>query len=336
MMRAIQISRPGAPFELVQRELPEPGFGEVRVKVQACGVCHSDSIPKEGLIPGAPYPIVPGHEIAGVVDKLGEGVTGWKVGARVGVGWFGGNCGHCDLCRRGDLIDCQNLRIPGISYDGGYAEAMIARATGLVRIPEELSAVEAAPLLCAGVTTYNALRNSGARAGDVVAVIGIGGLGHLGVQFAAKLGFKTVAIGRGDKAAQAKELGAHVYIDSAATDAAAELTKLGGAKTILATVPDGKAMSAIIPGLTPRGTLVVIGVGAEPITVSAVDLIATNRTIHGHASGAAIDSEDTLRFSVLSGVRARIETMPLERAADAYERMMSAKARMRMVLTTGL
>ena len=335
-MRAIQVARAGAPFELVQRALPQPGYGEVRVKVQACGVCHSDSIAKEGLFPGIPYPIIPGHEVAGVIDQIGDGVVGWSVGTRVGVGWFGGNCGRCEPCRRGDLIDCQNIRIPGINFDGGYAEAMIAQASGLVRIPDDLASEEAAPLLCAGVTTYNALRNSGARAGDVVAILGLGGLGHLGVQFAAKMGFRTVAIGRGaDKESFARQLGAHVYLDGEKQNPAAELAKLGGAKTILATVPNSKAMSELVPGLSVRGKLIVIGVGAEPIQVSAVDLIATNRTIHGHASGTSIDSEDTLKFSVLAAVRPMTETMPLERAAEAYEKMMAAKARFRMVLTTG-
>jgi D-arabinose 1-dehydrogenase-like Zn-dependent alcohol dehydrogenase len=335
-MRAIQVSRPGAPFDLVERERPAPGYGEVVVRVQACGVCHSDSIAKDGLFPGIPYPIIPGHEVAGVIEAVGEGVVRWTVGTRVGVGWFGGHCGHCEPCRRGDLIDCQNIRVPGLNYDGGYAEAMVTPANGLVRIPDDLASEDAAPLLCAGVTTYNSLRNSGARPGDLVAVLGIGGLGHLGVQFAAKMGYRTVAIARGADMEQfAKELGAHIYIDAAAVNAAKELTKLGGAKTILATVPNSQAMTDIIPGLSVRGVLVVIGVGAEPVQFNIADLLPTNRSIHGHASGAAIDSEDTLNFSVLSGVRPKIEVLPLERAAEAYERMMAAKARFRMVLTTG-
>lgn len=335
MMRVVQVAHKGGPFELVTREVPQAAFGEVRVKVEACGVCHSDSIAKEGLVPTVPYPIVPGHEIAGVIEAIGDGVVGWTVGTRVGVGWFGGHCGRCEPCRRGDMVSCINLRIPGINADGGYAEAMVTPADALVRIPDDLASVDAAPLLCAGVTTYNALRNSGARPGDVVGILGVGGLGHLGVQFAAKMGFRTVAIGRGaDKGGLALELGAHLYVDSAAQDVAAELTKLGGAKTVLATVPSSKAMSDVIPGLAVRGTLVVIGVGAEPVQVSASDLIAGNRVIKGHASGTAIDSEDTLNFSVLSGVRPRIEIMPLERSAEAYERMMSAQARFRMVLTT--
>jgi len=335
-MRVMQIAQKGGPFELVERELPQPGRGEVRIKIQACGVCHSDSIAKEGLFPSVPYPIVPGHEIAGVVDALGEGVVGWEAGTRVGVGWFGGHCGRCEPCRRGNLIDCRNLRIPGVTYDGGYADAMLAPADALALIPDDLAAVDAAPLLCAGVTTFDALRKSGALAGDVVAVLGIGGLGHLGVQFAAKMGFHTVAIARGaEKEPLARQLGAHVYLDSQTKDVAAELTKLGGAKTILATVTSGKAMSAIIPGLAVRGKLIVLGVGMDPIEVSPLDLIGGSRSVVGHASGASIDSQDTLSFSALTGVRPTIETMPLERAAEAYEKMMRNEARFRMVLTTG-
>jgi alcohol dehydrogenase/propanol-preferring alcohol dehydrogenase len=336
-MRAIQIAKKGAPLELVERELPQPGRGEVRVKVQACGVCHSDTVAKEGLFPSIPYPIVPGHEIAGLVDAVGEGVVGWSVGTRVGVGWFGGHCGHCEPCRRGLLIDCRNLRIPGVTYNGGYAEAMVCPADALALIPDELSPVDAAPLLCAGVTTYNALRESGARPGDLVAILGIGGLGHLGVQFAAKMGFRTVAIARGvDKEPLARKLGAHVYLNSQIQDVAAELSKLGGAKTILATVTSGKAMSSVIPGLATRGKLVVVGAGMDPIQVTPLDLIFGSRTIVGHASGASIDSQDTLAFSALSGVRPTIEIMPLERAAEAFDKMMRNEARFRMVLTTGL
>jgi D-arabinose 1-dehydrogenase-like Zn-dependent alcohol dehydrogenase len=335
-MRAIQVAKKGGPFELVRRESPQPGRGEVRVKVQACGVCHSDSIAKDGLFPSVPYPIVPGHEIAGVIDAVGDGVIGWAVGVRVGVGWFGGHCGRCEPCRRGDLIDCRNLRIPGITYDGGYAEAMVAPSDALALIPDELSAVDAAPLLCAGVTTYHALRESGARPGDLVAILGIGGLGHLGVQFATKMGFRTVAIARGaDKEALARKLGAHIYLDSQKQNVAAELSKLGGAKTILSTVTSGKAMSAVIPGLAVRGRMVVVGVGADPIEVSALDLIGGSRSVVGHASGASIDSQDTLAFSALSGVRPTIETMPLEKAGEAYDKMMRNEARFRMVLTTG-
>jgi D-arabinose 1-dehydrogenase-like Zn-dependent alcohol dehydrogenase len=335
-MRVIQVASKGGPLELVTRPLPEPGRGEVRVKVQACGVCHSDSIAKDGLFPTVRYPIVPGHEIAGVGDAIGEGVIGWAVGTRVGVGWFGGHCGRCEPCRRGDLIDCRNLRIPGVTYDGGYAEAMVAPADALALIPDELSPVEAAPLLCAGVTTFHALRESGAQPGDLVAILGVGGLGHLGVQFAARMGFRTVAIARGaDKKALALQLGAHIYLDSRAQDVAAELTRLGGAKTILATVTSGQAMSAVIPGLAVRGKLVVVGVGVDPIAVSAADLVLASRTVVGHASGASIDSQDTLAFSALSGVRPTIETLPLERAAEAYDKMMRNEARFRMVLTTG-
>jgi D-arabinose 1-dehydrogenase-like Zn-dependent alcohol dehydrogenase len=334
-MRAVQVAHKGGPFQLVERPMPEPGSGEVRIKVEACGVCHSDSIAKDGLFPTVPYPIVPGHEVAGVIDAIGDGVVGWTPGTRVGVGWFGGSCGRCEPCRRGDMVSCLTKPIPGITCDGGYAEAMVSPVDALVRIPDDLASADAAPLLCAGVTTYNALRNSGARPGDLVGILGLGGLGHLGVQFAAKMGFRTVAIGRGgDKAGLARSLGAHLYVDSAAQNVAAELMTLGGAKVILATVPDSKVMSDVIPGLAVRGTLVVVGVGTEPLQVSALDLIPGNRSIKGHASGTAIDSEDALNFSVLSGVRPRIETMPLERAAEAYERMMSAQARFRMVLTT--
>jgi len=334
-MRAMQVAAAGKPFELVTRDLPKPGAGEVLVTVQACGVCHSDVIAKDGMF-GGPFPIIPGHEVAGVIAELGEGVQGWKIGQRVGVGWFGGNCGYCDSCRRGDLMSCTNMQIPGITCDGGYAEAMTARATALVRIPDDMTSVEAAPLLCAGVTTFNALRKSGAQPGDTVAVIGLGGLGHLGVQFAAKMGYRTVAVARGaNKAALAKELGAHIFIDSAKTKVSEELNKLGGARVILATAPDSKSMSDAVAGLSAQGSLIVVGVGAEPLQVSSLDLIGARRTIKGHASGIAMDSEDTLNFSMLSGVRAKIETMPLEKANEAYDRMMAAKARFRMVLTTG-
>jgi D-arabinose 1-dehydrogenase-like Zn-dependent alcohol dehydrogenase len=336
-MRVVQVKRRAGSFQLVERELPQPGPGEVRIKVQACGVCHSDSVSKDGLFPSVRYPIVPGHEVAGVIDAVGSGVIGWTEGTRVGVGWFGGHCGRCEPCRRGYLVDCRNLRIPGVSYDGGYAEAMIAPADALALIPDDLSPTEAAPLLCAGVTTFNALRESGARPGDLVAILGIGGLGHLGVQFAARMGFRTVAIARGrDKEMLARQLGAHAYLDSQSQDVAAELMKLGGAKTILATVTSGKAMSAVIPGLAVRGRLIVVGVGTDPIEISALDLIFGSRSVVGHASGASIDSQDTLAFSALTGVRPTIETMPLERAGEAYDKMMRNEARFRMVLTTGL
>ena len=297
-------------------------------------MCHSDSFTVEGQMPGISLPRIPGHEIAGVVDALGAGVVGWRTGQRVGVGWFGGHCGHCEPCRRGWLIDCRNLRIPGISYDGGYADAMVAPADALAAMPDQLSAVDAAPLLCAGVTTFNALRHSGAMPGDVVAVLGIGGLGHLGVQFANKLGFCTVAIARGsDKEALSRNLGAHHFIDSATEDVAARLNRLGGARAVLATVTSAKAMTPVIEGLAVRGRLIVVGVDAEPIEVSPLQLIGASRSVVGHAAGASIDSQDTLGFSALSGVRPMIETMPLSRAPEAYARMMRAEARFRMVLT---
>jgi D-arabinose 1-dehydrogenase-like Zn-dependent alcohol dehydrogenase len=333
-MKAAQISKPGADFEIVQREVPQPTTGQVRIKVQACGVCHSDVFTKEGWWPGIQYPRVPGHEVAGVVDEIGAGVTEWKKGQRVGVGWHGGQDNTCRACRRGDFRNCRNLKIPGISYDGGYQEYMLAPVEALVPIPESLSDVEAAPLLCAGITTYNALRHSGAYPGDLVAVQGIGGLGHLGIQFANKFGYKVAAIGQGsENEGLAKKLGANVYIDSKATNAAEELQKLGGAQVILATAPSSKAMSALVDGLGPNGKLVVIGATMDPIEVTPVQLITGSRTIQGWAAGTAADSEDTLNFAELSGVRAMIETYPLEKAAEAYARMMSGKAQFRVVLT---
>ncbi|MEA2340728.1 MAG: hypothetical protein QOG11_805 [Solirubrobacteraceae bacterium] len=335
-IRAVQVPQPGADFELVERDAPEPARGEVRLTVQACGICHSDSLTKEGHWPGIEYPRVPGHEIAGVVDVVGEGVQGWAPGDRAGVGWFGGICRRCDPCRRGDFIDCVALRIPGISYDGGYADAVVVPEEALARIPDDLGAVDAAPLLCAGITTYNALRHSGASGGDVVAVLGVGGLGHLGVQFAARLGYRTVAVARGmDKEALAHDLGAQHYIDSTSQDVAAELQALGGAKVVLATVTVSGAMTAAIGGLGVRGKLVVVGASPEPIEVSPAQLIGGNLSVIGHASGTSKDSEDTLAFSQLVGVRPHVETMPLEQAAEAYARMMSGAARFRMVLTTG-
>ncbi len=333
-MQAAQAARAGGTLELVEREVPEPGHGEVRVRIEACGVCHSDSLTVEGQWPGLSFPRIPGHEIAGVIDAVGAGVSGWRTGQRVGVGWFGGHCGYCEPCRRGWLIDCRNLRIPGISYDGGYAQAMVAPASALAEIPDDFAATDAAPLLCAGVTTFNALRNSGAMPGDVVGILGIGGLGHLGVQFANKLGFRTVAIARGaDKEALSRKLGAHHFIDSQSQDVAAELNRLGGARAVLATVTNAKAMTSVIDGLAVRGRLIVVGVDAEPIQVSPLQLIGASRSVVGHASGTAIDSQDTLTFSALSGVRPMIETMPLARAAEAYARMMAGDARFRMVLT---
>ena len=335
-MRAMQVVRPSGPLEIVERKIPEPATGFVRIKIEACGICHSDAMTKEGLWPGIEYPRVPGHEIAGVVDAIGAGVAGWKEGQRVGVGWHGGHCGYCDSCRRGDFVTCQiSFQIPGISYDGGYAEYMTAPASALALIPDGLSAVDAAPLLCAGVTTFNSLRHSGARPGDLVAVLGVGGLGHLGIQFAAKMGFRTVAIARGlDKEPLARKLGAGSYIDSKTRDPAAELLKLGGAKTVLATVTNGDAMSAVLGGLGVNGKLIILGAAAEPLQVPGIPLLMGRRSIVGWPSGSSIDSQDTLSFSLLTGVRAMTEVFPLERAAEAYEHMMSGKARFRAVLTT--
>jgi D-arabinose 1-dehydrogenase-like Zn-dependent alcohol dehydrogenase len=333
-MKVAQVPKPGADFEIVEREIPTPGAGQVRIKVQACGVCHSDVLTKEGLWPGIQYPRIPGHEVAGVIDEVGNGVSAWKKGQRVGVGWHGGQDNTCRECRRGDFRNCQNLKIPGISYDGGYQQYMVAPIEALAAIPEGLKDVDAAPLLCAGITTYNALRHSGALPGDLVAVQGIGGLGHLGVQFANKFGYKVAAIGRGsENATLAKKLGAAVYIDSASTNAAQELQKLGGARVILATAPNSKAMSALIDGLGPNGKLMVIGASFDPIEVTPLQLISGSRAIEGWASGTPADSEDTLRFAELSGVRPMIETYPLEKAAEAYARMMNGKAQFRVVLT---
>lgn len=335
-MRVVQVPRPGGPFEIVERPIPEPAAGMVRVKVQACGVCHSDSYAKEGLFPGIQYPRVPGHEIVGLVDAVGSGVMEWKGGERVGLGWNGGYCGYCNNCRRGNFFACQTgTYITGITTDGGYADYTIARPEALARMPEGLSAADAAPLMCAGVTTFNSLRNSGARPGELVAVLGLGGLGHLGVQFAAKMGFKTVAIARGkDKESLAKTLGAWRYIDSQAQDPAAELQALGGAKVILATVTVGDAMAAVVGGLGVNGTMIVVG-AAQSLTVSPVQLLRACSSIKGWYSGTSIDSEDTVAFSVLSGVRSMNEVLPIERVTEAYERMMSGKARFRVVLTTG-
>jgi len=335
-MRAVQIPAARRPFELVEREIPEPGTGRVRIKVQACGICHSDSFAKEGHWPGIAYPRVPGHEVAGTIDSVGAEVAGWKSGQRVGVGWYGGHCGYCESCRRGDFITCRRGLVAGISYDGGYADYMIAPAQALALIPQELDAVAAAPLLCAGITTFNALRNSGARPGDLVAIFGVGGLGHLGVQFAARMGLNTVAIARGkDKEPLARKLGAHHYIDSQTQNPAEALARLGGAKVILATVTNGKAMSAVIGGLGVDGKLVIVGAASDPLEVSALQLIGGRRSIAGWPSGTAMDSEDTMRFSTLTGVRSMNEVFPLERATEAYERMMSGQARFRVVLTTG-
>jgi len=332
-MKAAQIPNAGGDFEIVEREIPKPGAGQVLIKVQACGICHSDVLTKEGW-PGIVYPRVPGHEVAGVIHELGERVTAWKKGQRVGVGWHGGQDGTCLSCRRGDFRNCRNLLIPGISYDGGYQEYMVAPVEALAAIPDSLSDVEAAPLLCAGITTFNALRHSRALPGDLVAVQGVGGLGHLGIQFANKFGYRVAAIGRGpENAALATKLGASVYIDSKAADAAKELQKMGGAQVILATAPNSKAMSELIDGLGPNGTLMVVGATTDAIEVTPVQLIFGSKRIQGWAAGTPTDSEDTLRFAELSGVRPMIETLPLEKAAEGYARMMSGKAQFRVVLT---
>jgi D-arabinose 1-dehydrogenase-like Zn-dependent alcohol dehydrogenase len=333
-MKAAQIPKAGAGFQIAERGMPEPGTGEVRIKVQACGVCHSDALVVEGSWPGIQYPRVPGHEVAGIIDELGDGVSGWKQGQRVGVGWHGGHDNNCRECRRGDFRNCLNLKIPGISYDGGYEQYMVAPVEALVAIPDGLNDAEAAPLLCAGITTFNALRHSGALPGDLVAIQGIGGLGHLGIQFANKFGYKVAAIGRGsENAALAKKLGARMYIDSQSTNAVEALQKLGGAQVILATAPSSKAMSELFDGLGPNGKLMVIGVAFDPIEITPVQLLTGSRTIQGWTTGTAADAEDALNFAELSGVRPMIETYPLEKAAEAYARMMSGKAQFRVVLT---
>jgi len=333
-MKVAQVAKAGADFEIVEREIPQPGTGQVRIRVQACGVCHSDMLTKEGLWPGIVYPRVPGHEVAGLIDEAGPGVTQWTKGQRVGVGWHGGQDGTCLACRRGDFANCANLKISGISYDGGYQEYMLAPVEALARMPESLDAAEAAPLLCAGITTFNALRHSGALPSDLVAVQGIGGLGHLGIQFAQKFGYKVAAIGRGpENSVLAKKLGASVYIDSAAENPAAELQKLGGARAILATAPSSKAMSSLIDGLGDNGAMVVVGAAPDPIEVSPIQLIQGRKNIQGWSSGIPTDSEDTLRFAELTGVRPMIEKYPLAKAGEAYARMMSGQAQFRVVLT---
>ena len=333
-MKVAQVPAPGADFQIVEREIPEPGAGQVRIKVQACGVCHSDELTREGHWPGIQYPRVPGHEVAGVIDALGAGVSPWREGQRVGVGWHGGHDNTCPQCRRGDFINCRNQKVSGISYDGGYQEYMIAPVEALAAIPDSLNAAEAAPLLCAGITTYNALRHSGARPGDLVAVLGVGGLGHLGIQFASKFGYKVAAIARGaDDAALAKKLGASLYIDSRSERPSEALQRQGGAQVILATAPSSQAMSEVVDGLAPNGRLMVVGASVEPIQVTPLQLIMGTRTVQGWASGTPADSEDTLRFAELSGVRPMIETYPLHKASEAYARMMSGKAEFRVVLT---
>ena len=331
-MRVAQVSRPKGKFEVVERPIPEAAPGTVRIKVAACGICHSDALVKEGLWPGLQYPRVPGHEVAGTIDAIGAGVTGLAPGQRVGVGWHGGYCGRCEQCRRGNLFACETQQVTGISFDGGYGEYMIAPVSAVARFPDGLPPADAAPLLCAGVTTFNALRNSGARPGDVVAVLGVGGLGHLAVQYAAKAGFNVVAIARGkDKEPLARQLGASLYVDSQTQDPAAELLKLGGASVILSTVTAGEAMSAVQGGLAVNGKLLLIGV-AESMRVSPLVLIPGNRSVKGWYSGTAIDSQDTLAFSARTGVRSMNESIPLERVSEGYDRMMSGKARFRMVL----
>jgi len=333
--KAVEVSAPGI-LRLVEREVQEPGPGQVRIRVEACGVCHSDAAAVTGTYPGITLPRVPGHEVVGRIDALGSGVSRWKIGQRVGVGFFGGEDGVCEPCRRGDMVNCQNPVLPGTTVDGGYAEVMIAEARGIAAIPDELTSIEAAPLLCAGLTTYNALRNAGLRAGDLAAVQGVGGLGHLGIQFARRMGFRTVAIGRGgDKEELAKELGAHLYIDTAVEDAAARLQNMGGASAILATAPSGSAMGPLVSGLAAGGKLIVIAVPSDEIHLSALPLVFGGRSIYGTLTGTAIDSEDTLAFSVLQNIRQMIETLPLEQAAEAYALMMAGKARFRMVLVTG-
>jgi D-arabinose 1-dehydrogenase-like Zn-dependent alcohol dehydrogenase len=336
-MRVVQVPKAKGPFEIVEREIPQPGPGDVRVKVQACGVCHSDSVTKDGLFPNISYPRVPGHEVAGVVDAIGEGVKGWTLGDRVGVGWYGGHCGYCDSCRRGYFDVCLiDRQVTGISHDGGYAEYMVTAAATLALIPDGVSPVDAGPLMCAGVTTFNSLRHSGVRPGEVVAVLGIGGLGHLGVQFAAKSGCQTVAIARGaDKAELAKKLGAHVYLDSDKQDVAAELQKLGGAKAILATATSADAMTAVFGGLAIDGQLMVLGVPNGPIQVNPITAIFSRAGLRGWASGSSIDSQDTLRFSALTGVRPMTQVFALEKVNEAYDAMMNGTVRFRSVLKIG-
>lgn len=335
-MKAVQVTTPGGNFELVERTVPEPARNQVRVKVEACGICHSDALVKEGYWPGLQYPRVPGHEIAGRIDAVGADVRNWKLNQRVGVGWHGGHDFTCEFCRRGDFINCQNEEITGISYDGGYQEYMVVPAEALAAIPDDLPAAEAAPLLCAGITVFNALRNSGARAGDLVAVQGIGGLGHLGIQYARQMGFRTLAIGRGkDKEALARKLGATHYVDTTAGDPAQELQKFGGARIVLATAPDSKSMAAVFNGLARNGKLIVVGAGFDALAVTPIQLISGRTALQGWASGTAMDSEDTMQFSALTGVRPMIERYPLEKANEAYQQMITGKARFRVVLTMG-
>ena len=336
-MRAVQISKPNGPFEFVERDIPNPSNGEVRIKVQACGICHSDSFVKENTFPNIQYPRIPGHEVAGIIDAVGPNVKNWSAGQKVGVGWYGGHCGNCEACRRGDFVVCRFAKITGISLDGGYAEYMIASAQALALIPDELNPVEAGPLMCAGITTFNALRHSGAKPGDTVAILGIGGLGHLGIQYAVKMGFKTIAIARGkDKEVLAKKLGAVQYIDSLEKDVAKELNAIGGANIILSTVTNAKAVNDTINGLSIDGKLIIVGAAGEPFQVPAISLISNRKSIMGWPSGTSMDSQDTMAFSALTGIRSMNETFPLEKAEEAYKLMMSGKARFRVVLTMRL
>ena len=333
-MKAMQVAKPGGDFELVERKIPDPGRAQVRIKVEACGICHSDVIVKQGGWPGLQYPRVPGHEVAGRIDAVGADVTNWKVGQRVGVGWHGGHCFVCDFCRRGDFVLCRNEKITSVHHDGGYAEYMVSPAEAVAAIPDDLPAADAAPLMCAGITVFNAMRNAGGRPGDLVAVQGIGGLGHLGIQYARQMGFNTVAIGRGpDKEPLARKLGAGVYIDTAAANPAEALQKLGGARMILATAPDSKSMSALVDGLAPGGKLLIVGAGLDPLTITPLQILLSRKSIQGWPSGTAKDSEETLAFSAQTGVRPMIERYPLEKAAEGYEQMMSGRARFRVVLT---
>jgi D-arabinose 1-dehydrogenase-like Zn-dependent alcohol dehydrogenase len=333
LMKAVQVSRPGGDFEIVEREILEPQPNQVRIRIEVCGICHGDVLVKEGFWHGLQYPRIPGHEIVGYIDKVGEGVTAWKEGQRVGVGWHGGHCFKCEPCLQGDFSNCQNSLITGIDYDGGYAEYTVVPTAALASIPDDLNAIEAAPLMCAGITTFNALRNSRARGGDIVAVQGVGGLGHLAIQFANKLGFKTVAISRGqDKKELALKLGASYYIDTESVNAAEALQSMGGAKVVLATAPNSKAISALVDGLAVNGKLLIVGATGEPLEVSPLQLIKGRKSVQGWHSGNAKDSEETLSFSVLSGIRPMTETFPLESVAEAYERMLNNKARFRVVL----
>lgn len=336
-MRAVQIPGPKMPFELIEKEIPTPKRGTVRVKIQACGICHSDSFTKEGLFPGVRYPIVPGHEIAGVIDAVGEDIGEWKVGQRVGIGWHGGHCKTCQSCRRGDFMTCSKMQTPGISYDGGYAEYFIAPIEALALVPDELSPIEVGPLMCAGITTFNALRHSGAIAGQTVAILGIGGLGHLAIQYAVKMGFRTIAIARGrEKLPLSIKLGAHHYIDSDNQNVSDEIKKLGGAKVILATATNSEAINSVVEGLSVDGKLLIVGIPEKPISISALSLIGGRRIIEGWPCGSSINSEDTLSFSAMAGVRSMSQIFPLEKAEEAYELMMSGQARFRVVLQTGL